>query len=104
RVLVYATGGFAFAHVDYEMIVVSGGSRNSFPSDQWRTGWTVGGGVEVALGGNWWLRGECGYIAFGKEDVKLAFPENPSFFGRFDIDQQIHVAKIGVNYRFGSPR
>lgn len=99
RVLVYAKGGFAFAHDKYEWFSV--GEFEGVFSDHTRTGWTVGGGIEFALAGNWSVKGEYNYMDLGKKDV--TFTLDGGGFATFDVDQQIHVAKFGVNYRFGGP-
>lgn len=99
RVLVYAKGGFAFAHDNYESFdPLNPATRRSF--DDTRTGWTVGGGVEMALGGNWSAKAEYNYMDLGKNDVTFTNPAN-GFFIRYNVDQQLHVAKFGINYRFG---
>jgi outer membrane immunogenic protein len=99
RVLVYAKGGFAFAHDKFEHADLDGGIIDHVEvGDQTRTGWMVGGGIEWALSGNWSLKGEYNYMNFAKKSVTLVGPE---FAFLFDIDQQIHVAKFGINYRFG---
>jgi outer membrane immunogenic protein len=98
RLLVYAKGGVAFAdekftHFDTDDPGIF------FKDDQTRTGWMVGGGLEVALGGNWSAKGEYNYMDFGKKSV--LFDPFASGLIPFDIDQQIHVFKFGFNYRFG---
>ncbi len=67
--LVYVTGGVAAT----ELSVKNSLSPRWFPTPQGASsasgrvvGWTVGGGAEWALGGNWTLRGEYLYLDFGK--------------------------------------
>ena len=96
RVLLYAKGGAAFAgdkftHLDTD-------DNIAFSSDKSRTGWMVGGGLELALAGNWTVKGEYNYMDFGNKQVTILIED---FRARFDIDQQIHVVKLGINYRFG---
>jgi outer membrane immunogenic protein len=91
RFLFYVKGGAAFAH---DQFTVAFGDSST--DDQTRWGWTIGGGLEFALVGNWTAKLEYNYMDFGSDTA--------SFFGgeeRFDIDQQIHVVKFGLNYRFG---
>jgi outer membrane immunogenic protein len=97
RVLVYAKGGAAFVHDKHRatFIELTPSGFPSFSGDKTRSGWIVGGGVEVAVGGNWSVKAEYNYMDFGKERVTLG----PLIF---DIDQQIQVVKFGVNYRFGA--
>jgi outer membrane immunogenic protein len=93
RVLVYAKGGAAFVHDEHELaegaIIIDQG-------DKTRWGWMVGGGIEVAVVGNWSVKGEYNYMDFGKESVAFT----PGQF-TMQIDQHLHVVKFGINYRFG---
>lgn len=63
RVLVYGTGGVAWLHVSDTVSSIAGGVSTTWisPSDT-ATGWTLGGGVEVALAQNWTVRGEYLYM------------------------------------------
>ena len=94
RVLIYAKGGAAVVHDDHELaegpIIIDQG-------DKTRWGWMVGGGIEVAIAGNWSVLGEYNYMDFGKQGVTFA----PGQF-TMPIDQHLHVFKFGVNYRFGA--
>ncbi|MGE0626239.1 MAG: type I-E CRISPR-associated endoribonuclease Cas2e [Hyphomicrobiaceae bacterium] len=138
--LIYATGGVAFKketehRTQYRSnsnFVNPAGDRTEYFFDEStsgvRTGWTVGGGVEYALGSNWSLKGEYLYTGFGKEDFR--FPNAragattgyydynticftcPGFFPyvpgsadtvngrRASNDASLHSLKIGLNYRF----
>jgi outer membrane immunogenic protein len=66
-----------------------------------RTGWVVGAGWEYGITQNWSVKLEYNYIDFGKDDVWWNYlystPPDP---WSYHIDQQIHVVKLGVNYRF----
>jgi outer membrane immunogenic protein len=95
RVLVYAKGGFAFAHDKHELAVFT---DPTLFTDKTRTGWTVGGGVELALWQNWSAKLEYNYMDLGRKDV--TFSDGVTFM-TFDVDQQMHVVKFGINYRFG---
>ena len=100
RWLVYAKGGFAFAHDNYEQFSVVNPSVSLF-SDHTRTGWAVGGGIEVALAGNWSAKVEYNYMDFGTKGATFNIPAGGFF--TLDVDQQIHVVKFGINYRLGGP-
>lgn len=95
RVLIYAKGGFAFAGESHDLTIAD----VTASTDKTRTGWTVGGGLEFALDNNWSMKGEYNFIDLGNKNVSfvsdgVSLPVN--------IDQQIHVAKFGINYRFGA--
>lgn len=95
RVLVYGTGGVAFADIQHTYREATTPASQSF-SDT-RTGWTAGGGIEYALGGNWSTRVEYRYTDFGKKtDVPAVV------FPRF-IERHVeteHAVRVGVSYRF----
>lgn len=65
RVLLYATGGVAFADFenDYATNVFGQPFWNSFANG--RIGWTAGAGVEYVVTGNWSVRAEYRYSDFG---------------------------------------
>jgi outer membrane immunogenic protein len=60
QVLLYATGGAAFA--GFETTVTGFGSDRT---SETRAGWTVGGGLEYAVTPNWSIRAEYRYADFG---------------------------------------
>jgi outer membrane immunogenic protein len=61
RVLIYATGGVAFAGVNgYISTPYTYDSGSST-----RVGWTIGGGLEYAVTNNWSIRAEYRYSSFG---------------------------------------
>ncbi|MEW6639307.1 MAG: outer membrane beta-barrel protein [Pseudomonadota bacterium] len=97
-VLSYVTGGLAYGDVKTGQLLVLNGIPESFRTDQLRTGWTLGSGVEAALGGNWTGKIEYLYIDLGhmSDDFVLG--------GRgrtFSSDIREHVFRAGVNYRLG---
>jgi outer membrane immunogenic protein len=95
RSLIYATGGAAWVGVtnrwtDYRtapFIAVS----------QTKSGWTVGGGIETALAGNWTVKSEYLYVNVGT--TRSVDPASPGQF--LDFKNEYHVARLGLNYRFG---
>ena len=92
RVLVYATGGVAFADIRerwnlFDGDVVGSGSKT-------KAGWTVGAGVEYAFTDNWIGRVEVRYTDFGKSRFRVA-PDT-----RFKAGFHETVALVGVSYKF----
>lgn len=85
--LLYITGGAAFTDVDVALAGVGGGS-NTY------TGWTIGGGWEYAFNDRLSMKAEYLYADFGDEAFNLG--GTPALV---DLDQ--HIARIGVNWRFG---
>lgn len=86
QILVYGTGGVAFAGVD-----VTGGGVTD---DDTHVGWTIGAGVEVMLTEAWSLKGEYLYVDFDQETYAVPAATNAT------LDQ--HAIRFGVNYRFGA--
>jgi outer membrane immunogenic protein len=100
RVLLYAKGGVAFADEEHDFGFFVDLLPVASTGEKTRTGWTVGGGVEVAFAGNWSFKAEYNFMDFGDKDVGFT-NQFGDFVGSARIDQQIHVAKVGLNYRFG---
>jgi outer membrane immunogenic protein len=86
RMLIYATGGVAWADMDFTAGTVSGGDT--------LTGYAVGGGVEWALGNNWTARAEYLYIDLDNASLTDAFGTTATF------DNAFHTMRVGVNYKF----
>jgi outer membrane immunogenic protein len=65
-----------------------------------RYGATVGAGIEYALGANWSAFLQYNYMGFGRRAQVLtdATGVNPPFTEI--IREDIHVVKVGLNYRF----
>ncbi len=98
--LIYVKGGAAWAEFNHRFVLNGAIGPFVFPEiSKTASGWTVGGGFETMLGrSNWSLRAEYMFYDFGSDSYTFSHP----VFGpaRMDIDQQVHVSKIGVNYRF----
>jgi outer membrane immunogenic protein len=94
RVLLYATGGVAFAGVDATYTSQFG----SVSQSSTRVGWTVGGGVEYAVTNNWSVRAEYRYSDFGSYSSNPAgvFP-TPVTINRHFTQNQVQV---GFSYKF----
>ena len=95
NVLLYTTGGIAFANIK-ETYFTGGGVRESFSGT--KAGWTLGAGIEYAINNNWSVRAEYRYTDFGnwRNNSLVVFP------GFTDRNQQREqTVRIGVTYRFG---
>jgi len=69
------------------------------------TGWTVGGGLEYALWGNFTVRVEYLYVSLASKsltETALNFIPGtvPSSFNANFDRTNFNVARLGVNYRF----
>jgi len=111
--LLYAEGGLAIVDQDFYHLGAAGGgeggegeeaaaeanrSGREFKGSDTTYGWFIGAGVEQSFAENFSARIEYNFIQADPGDQKLfGEPENPAIF---DIDQNIHVIKVGLNYRF----
>jgi outer membrane immunogenic protein len=107
RMLLYVTGGAAFGTIKTTDTL---GTFNGFgvattDTTAKRTGWTVGGGIEFAMGYNWLLRAEYLYVDLGTFDAAIAC----QFVCVDATDTVVHhkytdnIVRVGVSYKFGGP-
>jgi outer membrane immunogenic protein len=94
-VLSYFTGGFAYGNVKTTINDLNSATSTTF-SDT-RTGWTIGSGVEAALGGNWTGKIEYLYVDLGTQRGLGVAPSDYAF----GSDIREHIFRVGVNYRIG---
>ena len=70
RVLIYGTGGAAFAGIKNNYTDTGGNATDIIGITEGisktRSGWTVGGGLEYAVPNNWSIRAEYRYSDFGR--------------------------------------
>jgi outer membrane immunogenic protein len=85
--MVYATGGFAWADTDISAV----GSSIRF--SEYAKGWTAGLGTELMLGQKWTMRFEYLYTDLGDRTLGVAGQTN-----KFDLD--FHTVRAGLTYRF----
>jgi outer membrane immunogenic protein len=91
RALIYAKGGGVWVNESYP---VAPGTPGALTLSHLRDGWTIGGGIEYALAPGWSLKAEYNYLDLGTDRLNFAGAIE-------DITQRAHIAKVGVNYRFG---
>ena len=95
-VLSYVTAGYAYGSVNTS--VSEFGAPVFSSGNKVQGGWTVGSGVEAALGGNWTGKIEYLYLDLGKK--------TDSFTG-FAVPQTLNteirenIFRVGLNYRIG---
>jgi outer membrane immunogenic protein len=89
RWMPYVTGGVAIGNI-----------RSTAPGfvgvDQTNVGWTVGGGVEVALAGRWTAKAEYLYVDLGNVNCGLGCGGG---FGN-NVNFTTNIVRGGINYRF----
>jgi outer membrane immunogenic protein len=106
-VLLYATGGLAYGGIK-SSAAIAGFNPNGVlvtaaaSNTRTRAGWTIGGGIEGHLGGNWTGKLEYLYIDFGTVTNQV----NLLTFGAFGIGTNVssrvtdNVFRAGINYHF----
>jgi outer membrane immunogenic protein len=112
--LAYATGGIAWQRSGINSVCVDNGCQSVgyspavISASRTRAGWTIGGGIETSLGGNWFARAEYRYADFGAAPFTISRTAliNPAFnptTDNFDLKTQTHTVSFGVGYKFGAP-
>jgi outer membrane immunogenic protein len=90
RVMPYVTGGLAVGDIAASAPGVPGATTTN-------AGWTVGGGVEVALPGNWSAKAEYLHVDLGNFNCGANCGVAPTD----NVSLHENVFRAGVNYKFG---
>jgi outer membrane immunogenic protein len=71
---------------------------------QTKVGWTIGAGVEAALGAGWTGKFEYLHIDFGNVSNAFAPILTLPFVGNLGASGRVtdEIVRVGVNYRFGN--
>jgi outer membrane immunogenic protein len=109
RWFVFAKGGLAALHETHGFLLTGSAQTNAtltLGGDEVRYAPTPGFGAEYALSGNWSIKGEYDYIHVNARNTRLDGTVSNNgviapAFADARIEQAIHLAKIGVNYRWG---
>jgi outer membrane immunogenic protein len=97
--LVYGKGGVAFLDWNSKL-AFSGPVSGNFETGDTATGWMVGGGLEYGFTPNWSAKIEYNFLNF--DSVHMPFNAG-GVATAVDRDLDMHVVKLGINYRFGWP-
>ncbi|HMF90239.1 MAG TPA: outer membrane protein [Candidatus Angelobacter sp.] len=105
RLLVYGTGGVAWAHVtDFAITDFRPVGTTRYPAfiDDTKTGWIAGGGAEIGLSRRWSVRGEFLHYNVGTDSRTVnAIPLLPPFQVAYTIgDTTANTFNFGLNFRF----
>ena len=90
RVMPYVTGGLAAGDIRAAAPGLPGGTNTN-------AGWTVGGGVEFALPGNWSAKAEYLHVDLGNFNCGTNCGGTPNE----NVSMRDNVFRAGVNYHFG---
>jgi outer membrane immunogenic protein len=105
-VLAYVTGGLAYGNVKTDVTVSGSGTSTSYSDSATKAGWTIGGGIEASLGGNWTAKAEYLYLDLGTvsagpvlttQTVGINEPVSSSFSSSKFHD---NIVRVGLNYQF----
>ncbi len=101
RVLVYGTGGFAYA--DTTTSVNAPANNISTTSSHFHTGYVFGGGVEVAVTNNVLLRAE--YLRAELNEKSVSSGAIPWTGFNYNINERtdVNIVRAGLDYKFGVP-
>jgi outer membrane immunogenic protein len=95
-VLSYVTAGYAYGSVNTS--ITEFGTPAFSSGNRMQNGWTVGSGVEAALGGNWTGKIEYLYLDLGNKTdsfTALAVPQT------LNTEIRENIFRAGLNYRIG---
>jgi outer membrane immunogenic protein len=98
----FVTGGLAYAKTADSFSGGSNfaGSPFAFSGTSWRTGYAVGGGVEVLLSRNISVKGEALYYDLGSQSQVVSGTNfTTALFGVRDQMTGV-VGRVGINYLF----
>jgi outer membrane immunogenic protein len=118
RLLIYATGGAAFARWDVGstftlvnptpgiIVPVPGASGTTAAGASFTdAGWTIGGGLEWAFANNWSLAGEYRHSRYRGHTITLASTDPSGTLGFPPLTTNVRLttdqATLRLNYRFG---
>jgi outer membrane immunogenic protein len=99
KTMVYVTGGGAWAKIDTSEFLTTNIIGTGHQESNTRSGWTVGGGIEYALGYGWSAKGEFLYADFGTFNTFTSLPFGTTNIAR-DVKVKDYVWRAGMNYKF----
>ena len=105
RTLVYVTGGGAWAKIDASEwltanAALTGPIVTGHQESNTRSGWTVGGGIEYALGYGWSVKSEFLYADFGTYTTFTSPPFGSADIAPRQVKVKAYVWRAGMNYKF----
>jgi len=106
RLLLYGTGGWIGANSEISVVdrcttLPCGPLSINARSNQFRSGWTAGGGFEIGLTRSSSLKLEYMYVDLGTAKVSdLGVASTFTFPGAWKISTRANLIRLGLNYRF----
>jgi outer membrane immunogenic protein len=105
KTMLFVTGGAAWTKVDYTRTIL-GGTPTLFQQANYLSGWTVGGGLEYAVGYGWSVKGEYLYVDFGDFTTSTTcFAIGPGCPMGLNTNVSVghlrdQIYRVGRNYKF----
>jgi outer membrane immunogenic protein len=100
--MLYATAGLAYATVTQK--VSQPGAPFFQSNDETKTGWTIGGGLELVHFDRWLIKAEALYVDLGDNTRTYTLPPTgcgaPPCTARVTWDDSFLVARLGFSYKF----
>jgi outer membrane immunogenic protein len=96
--MIYGTGGFAYGQLDTDASATAGAVTATFSARETLTGWTAGGGIEVALAPSWSAKIEYLYLDLGDSTRTWVLAGLPAITDNTHL--AMSVVRAGVNFRF----
>lgn len=102
RLLLFLTGGVAYAHIRTAWTANFGAPFNGDRQiEEWRWGWVAGFGTEWAWTDRVTIRSEVLYIDLLDNDTRVLFYPSVPQHASFTRSDSIWISRIGLNVRFG---
>ncbi|KJC59175.1 hypothetical protein UP10_20085 [Bradyrhizobium sp. LTSPM299] len=105
RVLLYVTGGLAYGEVASNGTI--GAALTPFSATDTKAGYTVGVGIEGAIGGNWTAKLEYLYVDLGRVSGTSATTIPALGGGTLSSNASSRISdnvlRVGLNYKFSGP-
>lgn len=102
--LIYATGGLAVGRREFSQTIFNAANFNTNAGSVSTTkaGWTIGGGVEARLAGNWTAKAEYLYVDLGSASVFSDSNTAPGFGLTINTSSKLttNILRAGLNYHF----
>jgi len=102
--LLYVKGGGAWVREEHFVRFPAAPISDETSGSYTRSGWMVGAGLEYGFAPGWSAKVEYNFLNL--DDKNLAFRRIASgaFVENARIDQDLHIVKFGINYRFWGGR
>jgi outer membrane immunogenic protein len=97
RLLVYGTGGAAFASLKDTYVDPPTIANFTVSPSSGVTGWTAGGGIEYAFAEHWTARAEYLHVGFPDRTVNFIGFVSPY---AFTFKDSLDIGRVGINYKF----